>query len=820
MINRVDGQGNLLDSDGNVMGESKTPERDADGNLVLYIDENGNVTDSNGTILNISVDSEVVNGALVVTTDENGNLVDSKGNLVYNSEQPKTDANGNVIQYVDSQGNIVDSTGSIISGTSAPEKDANGNLKVHYDENGHLVDSNGTVLHSSLDVEFDENGNLVVSIDENGNLVNSKGEILYINGDLDLTGSLVITKEDENGMKLDNATFEVYDSEGNLVTTLTTGSNSQTGYGYVDALEFGEYSWIETVAPTGYGGSEEDKTVTSGTFTIDAIGESIHITVENSKLTSELSVKKVTRGEDGRSVALSGAQFELFDEEGNSLGVKVTGSDGIASWSDVTTGEYSIKEVTAPEGYTLREEPIEVDFNGTTDVVISFADAPTDFNGGLILRKYDFVTGEAVAGAEFVITDKETGETWSGTTDADGNLYCEDTDGSVTVNGFDMIVGHSYTYQETTAPDGYKVNETVGEFSFSANGVVVYCEMEDLRESEEVQIQKVSAESLKTLGGATIGVFSSDDQLILKGVTTPDGLLTITDVTYSFEGYAYNLGDNTFEMPAGEYYYMELEAPQGYVLDDTKYEFTVEGDKSDVSTFILKNTGGKGTIVINKTDLTGAVEVEGAVIGLYVKNGSEYELYEDYQGVTSLINGEASVVFESIPEGTYYFHEELAPTGYIRDTAYYEITVSNGVISHGTITNELDDNASLDGSNGSITGDVTTVPTGASGSVVTVTNEDGSPVTDSDGSVVTSVVTTLGEGSVTTTTSSSSTTTTTSTTTTNKITTTSSNSPTTGDGRSLLKIGGAMLVASITSLLCRRKKKNNEEVTIEDNEEL
>ena len=812
VINIVDGQGNLVDSKGDIIEGTTGPKRDANGNIILYIDENGNVTDSNGTILNITTGSQVSGGALLVSEDKNGNLIDSEGNRIYDNEKPKTDANGNVIRYVDSQGNIVDSTGKVIEGTKAPERADNGNLKVRYDENGHLVDSNGTVLNSSLDVDFDDSGNLIVKVDKNGNLVNSKGEIIYINGDLDLTGSLVITKEDKNGMKLDNATFEIYDASGNLVTTLTTGNNTETGYGYVDSLDFGDYTWIETVAPKGYGGSEEDKTVTTGTFTIDSIGESIHITVENSKLTSDLSVKKVTKGEDGRSKALSGAQFELFDEEGNSLGVKVTGNDGLATWSDVTAGNYTIKEVTAPSGFTLREDPIEVDFAGTTDVTVSFADVDTDFGGGLVLRKYDFVTGEAVPGAEFVITDKDTGETWSGTTDADGNLYCEDTDGDNTVNGFDLTAGHSYSYQETTAPDGYKINTTIGEFSYSTEGVVIYCEMEDLRESEEVKIQKVSADTLKTLGGATIGVYTSDDKLILKGVTTPDGFLTITDVTYSFDGYTYNLGDNTFEMPAGDYYYKEIEAPKGFVLDDTKYDFTVEGDKSDISTFILKNTGGKGTIVINKTDLTGAVEVEGAVIGLYVKNGSEYELYKDYQGVTSLLDGKASVVFENIPEGVYYFHEEFAPDGFIRDTAYYEIIVNNGVITHGKITNEFTGNTTVSGGDGEQTGEVTTVSTDNGGNIVTVTDKDGNVVTDSKGSDTTTTKTTSGgnggsSGGKSSNSGSSS--------------SKSGSSPLTGDPTNLLKVGGAMLVAAITSFFCRRKKKDtiDTQETI-DNEEL
>lgn len=80
-----------------------------------------------------------------------------------------------------------------------------------------------------------------------------------------------------------------------------------------------------------------------------------------------------------------------------------------------------------------------------------------------------------------------------------------------------------------------------------------------------MSVKKVDADDpSKGLPGAEFGLYSADDTLIASGLTTgEDGLLKIsTDVPNGILFFTHTL-----------YYVQELEAPEGYQLDDTKYYF-------------------------------------------------------------------------------------------------------------------------------------------------------------------------------------------------------------------------------------------------------
>ncbi|MDS9472632.1 Cna B-type domain-containing protein [Sporosarcina pasteurii] len=83
-------------------------------------------------------------------------------------------------------------------------------------------------------------------------------------------GSLTVEKVDAAGKPLAGATFELRDSDGNVVDTLTTDENRKIKF---EDLEWGIYSLIETKAPEGY-----NKLAKPIEITID--GENLHVTQE------------------------------------------------------------------------------------------------------------------------------------------------------------------------------------------------------------------------------------------------------------------------------------------------------------------------------------------------------------------------------------------------------------------------------------------------------------------------------------------------------------------------------------------------------------
>jgi YD repeat-containing protein len=182
LLGDVDENGNLVDADGNIIGKVL-----ADGSVV---DLNGNVLSVNGADVNAVYDA---NGNLIGYVDENGNLVDADGNIIgkvladgsvvdlngnvlstgnqKNAQAGKKlqatyDENGNLIGYVDENGNLVDAYGNVIGKVLA---------------DGSVVDLNGNVLSTKTtdaNSVYDANGQLVGYVDDNGNVVDAAGNII------------------------------------------------------------------------------------------------------------------------------------------------------------------------------------------------------------------------------------------------------------------------------------------------------------------------------------------------------------------------------------------------------------------------------------------------------------------------------------------------------------------------------------------------------------------------------------------------------------------------------------------------------------------
>lgn len=93
-------------------------------------------------------------------------------------------------------------------------------------------------------------------------------------------------------------------------------------------------------------------------------------------------------------------------------------------------------------------------------------------------------------------------------------------------------------------------------------------------------------------------------------------------------------------------------------------------------TFYNKEVLGKITVDKdgqNSENEQNVSPLKGATFGLYVKKDADYE--EIKTGVT---NSSGSLTFERLPYGTYYVKEISAPSGYILDQEYHEVTIGKG----------------------------------------------------------------------------------------------------------------------------------------------
>ncbi len=171
-------------------------------------------------------------------------------------------------------------------------------------------------------------------------------------------GSLTINKVDaDTGKALAGVTYRLFDSAGNKITDVTTGTD---GMAVFSDLPLGSYTYQEISAPSGYvvDDTKYQITITTGTLNITE-------TRTNAMAKGSLTVRKV----DVTGSPLAGAELMLeTSTDGQTwteVGKITTDKTGIAKWDDLKIGaQYRVTETIAPAGYTLMAEPL---FMGALD---------------------------------------------------------------------------------------------------------------------------------------------------------------------------------------------------------------------------------------------------------------------------------------------------------------------------------------------------------------------------------------------------------------------------------------------------------------------
>ena len=245
-----------------------------------------------------------------------------------------------------------------------------------------------------------------------------------------------VTKTDITGtQEVPGATLTVKDEDGNTVDTWVSGDKEQ----YVSGLEEGKtYTLIEETAPEGY-----------------VRAEKITFTVTNEKVDQEVNMfdaqVKVSKTDALTGDAVKGAEFTVFDKDGNIVDKWTT--DGTAhAVSGLDAGsEYILKETKTPEGYmTAPDRTLVVSGEQNMDVEIKEQPVLTDIE----VQKVDAQTKKVIRSKDFEFTmysDEECKNAIT-TVSADKNA------GTATFK--DLRYG-TYYIKETKAPTGYLLSKEV-----------------------------------------------------------------------------------------------------------------------------------------------------------------------------------------------------------------------------------------------------------------------------------------------------------------------------------------------------------------------
>ena len=256
---------------------------------------------------------------------------------------------------------------------------------------------------------------------------------------------------------LDGAVIRVVDGNGATVFQGTTDNGVVSTD--VELKYDTDYSYFEVTAPDGY---ELDETW--HTLRLSPTGSNPEYwTLTNEKrpapppITGEARIRKL--GAD-TGAGLSGCKIEVRTASGAAVGQYTTGNDGYAVIAGLAPGSYTYKEFQAPPCYLLDQNEYTFMVSDTGEVTGTLSFSNARITTSVPIKKVD-EKGNPLADATIVVLDAKQKQVFSGKTDASG---------LVTVNG--LKAGESYTYYESSAPEGYLVNSTKYTLTVSDKGVV------------------------------------------------------------------------------------------------------------------------------------------------------------------------------------------------------------------------------------------------------------------------------------------------------------------------------------------------------------
>ena len=258
---------------------------------------------------------------------------------------------------------------------------------------------------------------------------------------------------------------------------------------------------------------------------------------------------------------LENALFGLFSNEetefvsDNAIMTSESDSKGEFGFEEVPFGSYIVREIAAPEGYVLSDEsyPVTVSEDGET---INIRTVNEKIRGNVTVTKIDEeYPDNRLSGAEFTVYSDEKCESEIG--------KLSETEKGVYI--IENLEYGKYFLKETVAPDGFIIDENVYPFSIEKDGETVEISNTEVGkgfinkpEKGSVEITKTDVSTGQLIPNCGIEILDKDGNVVVQGRTDDNGIVK-------------------FDMlRVGDYFYREFDAPDGYILDENSYPFTIK----------------------------------------------------------------------------------------------------------------------------------------------------------------------------------------------------------------------------------------------------
>ena len=540
----------------------------------------------------------------------------------------------------------------------------------------------------------------------------------------------IVKVDSETGKTIpyEGAGFEIYNADGEKMTMMYSYpsptaidvfyTNSE---GYLitpEVLPYGEYSLVEVQAPYGY---VLDKTPVSFSVSSENAEEENSLTIvkvekQNTAQKGKISVHKTGdiftsvatassayTNENGEMIVnpttytpvfangdLSGAVFQITAKEdivtldgtirayaGDVVSEITTDENGYAETEPLYLGKYEVREIKAPYGYVLNNEPKDVELtyagqefevrdtvntafeNEYQSVRISLSkvmesdeqfgiygnDYYTSVRFGLFAAEDITAADGSVIPADGLLSEVSLDENMTAKFDVQipfGRYYVKEisTDEHYVLGGEKYLVNFEYMGQDIRT-----VDIDCGQFV-------------NLLKRGRIEGHKVDDKS-EPLENAVFGLFTADCVKFSRDTAI---------MTFTSDENGYFVFD---EIPYGEYIIHEIETPTGYIFSDESYPVTVSED-GDVVEITAVNK--PITIEISKVNVYGEELI-----------GAEMQLIDSEDNVVDeWVSDGTNHVVSKLGAGEYVLKEIAAPDGYVIATdikftvdVYGNITVEN-----------------------------------------------------------------------------------------------------------------------------------------------
>ena len=523
---------------------------------------------------------------------------------------------------------------------AAVTSDANGKLKFQVDPGDYYIQETNAPNNYELNTKKYQ-----FHAAADGTITNEQGDKIENLRIPNAPGSYSVTLrkyDSKTNEPLAGAVITVYNSIGRDVFSGTTDADGNLR---VPTLSPGRYSYKEVEAPSGYSLNQEifsftlksdgttegvlkmPNTPNSGSFGGDGDGGEIDLNQGNISVT-------ITKTDSTTAASVPGAKVAIYDAGGNLVFEGITGSDGKMTSTPLKPGKYTFKETLAPDGYKLNTNAFEFIING--DKTVTGTTAFTNERQSHVVRitKTDLTTAAPVPGAKVAIYDSTGKKVYEDVTDSNGVLTST------------SLAPGRYTFKETLAPAGYKLNTNSFEFTVNQDGTVTGT-MAFTNVRKAAYLTKYG-ENNSVLAGCKVDITGANGNKVMSAVSDSNGRINISS------------------LPAGTYHYREVAAPEKYALNPKTYSFTIKEDGS--ITGDVSFTDEMTVVSLKKVDSSNN-PLAGATIGLYAAG--------DGKLLQSVITDSTGLVmFKGPTPGKYYFKELKAPSGYAlsNDVIPFEMT--------------------------------------------------------------------------------------------------------------------------------------------------